>query len=123
MCAGFLETCMIASAVRGFHVYMGVWTPKKGELLTTEFDPINPYDKNAVSIKKGHLIVGHIPREQAKVCRFFIKRGGIIQVEVTDTNRRRSQIPEGGLEIPAALHFVGSCKDIGKLLQLQIADL
>jgi CobQ-like glutamine amidotransferase family enzyme len=43
-----------------------LWTPVVGELLDTEIDLLNPYDKFAVAIKQSHLIVGHIPREQKK---------------------------------------------------------
>ena len=112
VCIGTFST---HSAVRGYHVYQGIWSPQFGEVLTTEPNPFNSYDTCAVSVKQGHIIVGHIPKEQSKICSFFLKRGGQIQVEVFDIHRRRSRIPEGGLEIPAVLHFFGNEKDIAKL--------
>jgi hypothetical protein len=75
---------------------------------------LNPYDKFAVTIKQSHLIVGHIPREHSKICHYFIKRG-VIQFNVTDTQKLRSPIPEGGLEIHGLLIFVGHTKDTAKL--------
>ena len=110
-----MDTYSVESAVRGFHVYQTHWSPIMGEILTTEQDRINPYDKYAVSIKQNNIIVGHVPREQSKVCNYFIKRGGVIQVEITNTQKRRSNIPEGGLEIEAVMVFVGTQKDIAKL--------
>ncbi len=59
-----------------------------------------------MGVLDGSLIVGHLPKEISSVCHYFIKRGGVIQVEVTDSNYRRSQIREGGLEIPALLIFL-----------------
>ncbi len=115
---GLLAVSFLESAVRGFHEYQTIWKPKLGELLTTEPDPYNIHDKYAISVKRDHLIVGHIPIELSKFCYFFIKRGGIITVEVVDINRRISDLPQGGLEIPAQLIFVGSEKDVDKLSDL-----
>ena len=46
---------------------------------------------------------------------FFSEKSGIIQVEVTDTKYRKSDLPNGGLEIPALLVSFGKGSDIKKL--------
>ena len=48
------------SVVRGYHVYMSVWTPVLGELLYTEQELGNPEDQYAVSVLKSSTIVGHM---------------------------------------------------------------
>ena len=70
-----------------------------------ELNRLNPHDKHCVSVKEGVIIFGHIPREISNSCHHFIKRGGIVQVEVIDIAHRRSNIPEGGLKIPAIAKF------------------
>ena len=45
-------------------------------------------------------IVGHLPREISRLCRYFVNYGGKLEVRVTDINYSRSPIPSGGLEIP-----------------------
>ena len=113
-----LSTYMIHAAVRGFHVYGTFWSPHVGDLLATARETINLYDRHAIAVLSGPVIVGHLPKEISKVCHHFIKRGGVIQVEIIDSTYRRSPIREGGLEIPAVLIFFGHHKDIDKLSDL-----
>ena len=58
-----------------------------GQILSTEIDPFNLYDRTAVALKEDGLIVGHVPMEHSKICYFFLKHGGSIQVEVMGTRR------------------------------------
>ena len=48
-------------------------------------------------------IVGHLPREISRFCRYFVNYGRKLEVRVTDINYSRSPIPSGGLEIPILL--------------------
>ena len=41
--------------------YKSIWTPKIGEVLSTEREPGNLVDKYAVCVKKENEIVGHLP--------------------------------------------------------------
>lgn len=100
--------------MRGFHVYGAVWTPVLNEELTTAQEPSNPEDKYAVSIVKNDTVVGHIPRELSKTCWYFIQRDGEILCTVTG-NRQRSNLMEGGLEIPCIYTFRGKKKLVDKL--------
>lgn len=108
----------VTSASRGFHIYHSYWTPVSGEILSTELDYLNPHDIYAVAIKKDNIIVGHVPRDQSKVCSYFIRRGGVIQFEVTSARRRQSNLPQGGLEIPGLLTFFGHIRDTSRLHRL-----
>ena len=45
-------------------------------------------------------IIGHLPREISRANRFFLLRGGMVHLKVTDENYRRSPLIQGGLEIP-----------------------
>ena len=56
-----INTFETASAVKGYHVYQGIWVPKIGETLSTEREPSNPKDKYAVCVKEKECIVGHLP--------------------------------------------------------------
>ena len=102
------------SVIRGYHVYKDVWEAEIGEELECQIEETNGYDKNAVAVVKNGNIVGHIPRENAKVSQFFLKRGGCITCTVT--GKRQNQ--NVGLEIPAAFHYTGNKKDTEKLSSL-----
>ena len=77
--------------------------PHIGEKATTVREP-DEFDRFAVAAleQETSCVVRHIPREISKECYFFLRRGGVIEVEVT-SRRRRSTKPEGGMEIPCIL--------------------
>ena len=66
----------------------------------------NMYDRYAIAANKrlrGRLadsIIGHFPREISRATRLFLLRGGMVHLEVTDENYRRSPLIQGGLAIP-----------------------
>ena len=92
--------------LRGFHVYKEIWKPVVGELLRCSHERNNIYDRYAIAANKrlrGSLadsIIGHLPREISRATRFFLLRGGMVHLKVTDENYRRSPLIQGGLEIP-----------------------
>ena len=51
----------VDSLVKGYHEYKSIWTPKIGEILSTEREPGNLVDKYAVCVKKKNRIIGHLP--------------------------------------------------------------
>ena len=58
------EMFCLDSIVRGHHVYKTVWSPFLGEILTAIPEPENnAVCVNAVCVKKGRKIVGHVQRE------------------------------------------------------------
>ena len=92
--------------LRGFHVYKEIWKPIVGELLRCSHERNNIYDRYAIAANKrlrGRLvdsIIGHLLREISRATRFFLLRGGMVHLKVTDENYRRSPLIQGGLEIP-----------------------
>ena len=51
----------------------------------------------------GIDVVGHLPREISRFCKFFYDYGGELSAVVRESNYRRSPIPQGGLKIPITL--------------------
>ncbi len=99
-------TVRVESCIRGYHAYKDVWDPQIGNRLETEIDEVNQHDRYAVGVlDNGQDTVGHIPREISKICFYFKKRGGQIIAEVTN-RRKRSNVPNKGLEIPCIYEFI-----------------
>lgn len=95
------------SCIRGYHVYKDAWEAKINEEVTARIEEDNKHDKNAVAFLKNSEIVGHVPLEYSKVCKFFIKRGGTLKAKVIGKHENNNV----GLEIPAQYIFTGSKKD------------
>ena len=93
--------------LRGYHVYKDRWEPFIGEVLNCERELTNAHDLYSVAaVHQSKGTVGHLPRTISKVCSSFINRGGSIQVEVT-ARRQRSDLPQGGLDVPCTITFTG----------------
>ena len=98
------------SCVRGFHIYQASWTPTTGVRLPCETEDINPTDPYAVAIKKGMVVIRHVPRKISAACYLFVQRGGTLDCIITDCHREySSDLPQGGLQIPCKLEF--KCDD------------
>ena len=96
----------IDCASRGFHVYRTVWKPKLTDKLMVLFEKTNvshPYGCGIFLKSRekmsGKCLVGHIPREISRFCKYFIDYGGIIMAAIVSCQFRRSPLPKGGLEI------------------------
>ena len=48
-------------------------------------------------------VIGHIPREISRFCRYFMDYGGLLEARVRDTVCRILTIPNKSLEIPVTL--------------------
>ena len=96
----------VPGVIRGYHMYQRIWMPHIGEKATTVREPGNEHDRFAVAVLEDEMLctVGHLPREISKECFFFIRRGGVIGVEVT-VPRQKSMQPSMGMEIPCILTF------------------
>ena len=81
----------------------------------------NPHDTYTVVIKKGNLVVGHVPRKISAVCSLFL-RAGTITATVTDSRRYSNDLPQGGLEVPCVLKFCGEARTIDKVRRLLPAN-
>ena len=70
------------SSIRGHHVYKRVWTPVFGEVLKCSIEDDNEEDTYAISVVKSGKIIGHVPKEDAKVFYYFLKHGNRITCRV-----------------------------------------
>ncbi len=100
----------VESIVRGHHVYKCIWTPVLEEELLTEQEDNNGYDNYAVCVKKGSIIIGHLPRSFSRISWFFLGHGGRIKCIITGRRKRGL-----GLEVPCTYIFIGSTKAVKKL--------
>ena len=105
-----METYEEESVIRGHHIYKRIWTPRIGEQLTTEIDHNNLCDRYAVAVTKDDKIVGHVPRELARISYHYISHGGEITCEVTGKRKFGK-----GLEVPCVYRYSGSSRLIKKL--------
>ena len=85
-------------------MYQRIWNPELGEVAIAVREGDNTHDRYAVAILEAETCcaVGHLPREISKECFYFLKMGGAIKVEIIGP-RRRSDLPQGGLEVPCIM--------------------
>ena len=102
----------IDCASRGYHVYRGLWKPKLNEKLEVGIDKDDVYDPYACGIYNyskevisGKILIGHIPRELSRFCKFFLDYGGKLEATVRCTKYRRSPLPQGGGNPSHLTHF------------------
>ena len=84
-----METHVFDSCIRGHHTSKDPWTPVINEELVCAQVSGNPHDPYAVAIKKGSLVVGHVPRKfQAFVhCSYsFIDKDGVVGILLKQLN-------------------------------------
>lgn len=48
--------------VHGYHEYLHVWDAVIGEILLCNNKDANLYDPYAMTVKKGAITVGHVPK-------------------------------------------------------------
>ena len=118
-----MEKYSIDSCVRGYHVYRDIWEASVGEQLPCEREGGNGADPFAVAIKRSGAVVGHIPRKISSVCSLFLRRNGVMKVEMTGGSPYSADLPQGGLEIPCIITFEGVEKDVKKVKRLISAAL
>ena len=74
--------------------------PTKSEKLICFREDENPFDRFAIkTVTDNGNIVGHLPREISRITKFLLDRGAVVQLTLTSTHYRRSQLVQGGLEI------------------------
>lgn len=96
----------VACASRGFHEYRKIWALRINQQLIVKPESGNLFDPYAIGLFtkiRGKIeplsLVGHLPREISRFCKFFFEYGGNIEATVCDIKFRRSPLPQGGLEI------------------------
>ena len=97
------------SLITGHYVYKDIWTPVIGEELQCYMEDDNPHDRHAIKlVNKNNAIVGHVPRDLCKSCRYALYSGGKITDVVTG---RRENRKSNGLEVPCSYKLEGT-KDV-----------
>ena len=110
-----MESFETKSCIQGFHIYKDIWSPLIGEQLKCTRETDNPLDRYTVNITPVSTeTVGHVPQCISAICSTFLRRGGEIRCTVTGSRRYSRDLPQGGLEIPCMLHFMGSSKELKK---------
>lgn len=113
----YTSTVKIATAVRGYHVFMSTWTPTVGDKFVCIHEENNTHDTHAMGAYDDKKLVGHLPKEASRYFHFFtLHNGPEISGEVTGKRRHCSEA--GGMEIPCILTLEGSKRTIEKLKQL-----
>ena len=107
--------CETDSCIRGYHVYQDRWLPIIGERLECRRESGNPRDPYAVAVRKGDEIVDRVPRYISTLCSLFIRHGGAVYSIVLGGRRYSRDLPQGGMEIPCRLHFVGNRGELKKV--------
>ena len=51
----------------------------------------------------AYNVMGHVPREICRFCRYFLNYGGLLKKRARDARYRKSPNPKGGLEIPITM--------------------
>ncbi len=93
---------LFGSVIRGHHISKSFWIPVVGESVAVACEPSNPYDRNAVSVKKGGNVIGHVPRNTSRIMSTFLSQGGTIQCEVVGRRKYGT-----GLEVPCIYKLTG----------------
>ncbi len=112
-----MDSFSVETVVRGFHVYKEVWDAAVGEELSCRRDIGNACDPYpyAVAMVRAPNTVGHVPR---RVCSIFLRRGRSITCTFTGSRHYSGDLPQGGLEVPCLLKFVGDEKQLAKAKKL-----
>lgn len=107
------------SMIRGFHIYHSIWKPFIEELCCMR-EMSNSQDLFAVAVMKGLIIVGHVLRKISSICSMFICKGGSITCEIVALRRYTADLPQGGLEIPCLMNFLGEDELVCKVERLMM---
>ena len=108
----------IENTVWGHHVYKSLWTPVMGKELHAQTEDSNIFDEFAVAVFKDGIVVGHVPRELARTCWYFLKKWHSCMICKITGHRRLSEIEGKGLIVPCVYIFTGKTKHIDKLIAL-----
>ena len=73
--------------------------------LPAQMNQMDLYKENLLTLGYRYRkeVVGHLPREISRFCRFSCDYGGELSASVGDLKYCVSPIPQSGLEIPIAL--------------------
>ena len=88
-------TSEVSSIIRGHHLYMSVWSSTVGETLSTRPDnreEAKVYDKFAIVVYKGDLLVGDVPIEISSFFYHFLNNNEQNTLTVIVTEKRMKRL-------------------------------
>ena len=88
---------------------------KVWETLQCLWEEGNMEDRFAVAVYKDRDIVGHVPRSISILCSVFLTHGGTIRCVINGNCQYSHNLPQGGLEVPCKLYFVGNGQELKKV--------
>ena len=97
----------------GHHVYKTHWSPKINKELCCAVEEENSFDRHAVAVLKDGGVVGHVPRELARIY-FLQKQHSRMTCRITGL-RKPSETSGKGLVVH---FFTGIKRHIHKLVTL-----
>ena len=68
-----VETCIIETVIRAYHIYKEIWAASIGEVLLCARETANVHDPYAVAVILRSITVGHVPRALSAVCSLFFR--------------------------------------------------
>ena len=102
------------ASIQGYHAYFKDTTVCIGDILFSETESDNNFDKYAVAVKTDNdELVGHVPIELSKIFTDFLKDYGDIEAECIGC---RYNLGKGkGMEVPVDYKFIGNLMYLTKL--------
>jgi len=86
-----------------------IWATSIEAVLCCErerFNPSEPYFVcYAVAMLHDGAVIGHVPHIISAVCSAFLRRGSVIESEVTVVRQYSANLPQSGMEVPCKLIF------------------
>ena len=113
-----LESFTNEAMIRGYYVYKDIWEAVLDEEVPCQKELGNLADPFAVAVIRDGVVVGHVPKKISSVCSLFLQRNGSITCCVSGYRRFSEDLPQGGLEIPCTMTFVGEAKRTFKAKKL-----
>ena len=103
-----IKAMAASDLVRGHHIYKDRWCPHINKEFDCQLEQHNYHDPFAVSVMKGSVIVGHVPRQISAIYYVFLgKHNSSISCKITGSRRYSHDLPQGGMEVPCTLTFQG----------------
>ena len=84
-----MNSLVVSSCVRGYHIYQDRWTPTTDEELSCQREHGN-------ALLKNYVVVGHVPRKISTMCSMFLRKGGVMKCTITGPKRYSSDLVRGG---------------------------
>ena len=78
-----MNSLVVSSCVRGYHINQDRWTPTTDEELSCQRELANFEDPNAVVLLKNDVVVGHVPRKINTMCSMFLRKEGVMKCTIT----------------------------------------